>query len=85
MIVLLYLQDREGIVKQIYRGVVFALDENEVENGGYFCFKAQLCEKVKLAEEIPVGKVLRVLSCIYFSCLQILFCKGIPGFQSVLH
>ncbi|KAI4373052.1 hypothetical protein MLD38_011220 [Melastoma candidum] len=50
------LKDRQGTVKQIYRGVVFALDENEVENGGYFCFKAQLCEKVKPAEEMLVGK-----------------------------
>ncbi|KAL5735057.1 hypothetical protein ACOSP7_032918 [Xanthoceras sorbifolium] len=39
---------RQGVVKQIYRGIVFLYDENETENGGYFCSKSQLCEKIKL-------------------------------------
>ncbi|KDP30494.1 hypothetical protein JCGZ_16173 [Jatropha curcas] len=44
------LKDRQGIVKQIYRGVVFIYDQNDTENnGGYFCSKAQMCEKVKLS------------------------------------
>ncbi|CAN1799948.1 Protein RNA-directed DNA methylation 3 [Linum perenne] len=46
------LKDRQGIVKQIYRGIVFIYDDNETENGGYFCSKAQICEKVKLSSEI---------------------------------
>ncbi|XP_048139960.1 protein RNA-directed DNA methylation 3 isoform X2 [Rhodamnia argentea] len=40
-------KDKEGIVKQIYRGIVFLYNENEEENGGYTCCKAQCCEKIK--------------------------------------
>ncbi|CAK9159695.1 unnamed protein product [Ilex paraguariensis] len=40
------LMGRQGIVKKIYRGTIFLYDENEQENGGYICSKAQLCEKV---------------------------------------
>ncbi|OAY45822.1 protein RNA-directed DNA methylation 3 isoform X2 [Manihot esculenta] len=44
------LKDRQGIAKQIYRGVIFMYDQNyETENGGYFCSKAQMCEKIKLS------------------------------------
>ncbi|XP_058007578.1 protein RNA-directed DNA methylation 3 isoform X2 [Hevea brasiliensis] len=43
------LKDRQGIAKQIYRGIIFMYDENETENGGYFCSKAQMCEKIKLS------------------------------------
>ncbi|TXG49433.1 hypothetical protein EZV62_025308 [Acer yangbiense] len=39
---------KQGVVKQIYRGIVFLYDENETENGGYICSKSQLCEKIKL-------------------------------------
>ncbi|CAN1238473.1 Protein RNA-directed DNA methylation 3 [Linum grandiflorum] len=52
------LKDRQGIVKQIYRGVVFIHnDDNETENGGYFCSRAQICEKVKLSSELFKEKV----------------------------
>lgn len=44
------LQGREGIVKHIYRGVVFLTDDNE-ENDGYFCAKSFMCEKVKLVDD----------------------------------
>ncbi|XP_056168939.1 protein RNA-directed DNA methylation 3 isoform X2 [Syzygium oleosum] len=40
-------KDKEGIVKQIYRGIIFLCNENEEENGGYTCCKAQCCEKMK--------------------------------------
>lgn len=50
-------QDRQGIVKQIYRGTIFLYDENEQENGGYFCSKAQMCEKVKLSGDASKDKV----------------------------
>ncbi|XP_008233436.1 PREDICTED: protein RNA-directed DNA methylation 3 [Prunus mume] len=42
------LKDRQGIVRQIYRGTIFLYDENETENGGYFCSKSHMCEKIKL-------------------------------------
>lgn len=51
------LQGRAGIVKQIYRGTVFLYDEVEQENGGYFCSKAQNCEKIKLSSDACKGKV----------------------------
>ncbi|EEF28368.1 suppressor of ty, putative [Ricinus communis] len=46
------LKDRQGTVKQIYRGIIFMHDQNETENGGYFCSKAQLCEKIKLSFDV---------------------------------
>jgi hypothetical protein len=51
------LQDRQGIVKQIYRGIIFIYDQNETEDGGYFCSKAQMCEKIKLSFDACYGKV----------------------------
>ncbi|XP_050212028.1 protein RNA-directed DNA methylation 3 [Mercurialis annua] len=50
------LKDRQGVIKQIYRGIVFMHDENENENGGYICSKGQLCEKVKLSFDISSEK-----------------------------
>ncbi|KAL2930612.1 Protein RNA-directed DNA methylation 3 [Bienertia sinuspersici] len=39
-------KERQGIVKQIYRGIIFLYDENDLDNA-YFCTKSQMCEKVK--------------------------------------
>ncbi|KAM7268757.1 hypothetical protein ACFE04_010923 [Oxalis oulophora] len=49
-------KDKQGIARQIYRGVLFIYDENETENGGYFCCKSQMCEKVKLSVDLFSGK-----------------------------
>lgn len=51
------MQGRQGIVKVVYRGIIFAYDANEVENGGYFCFKSQICEKIKFSSDACAGKV----------------------------
>lgn len=51
------LQGRQGTVKHIYRGVVFLYDENETENGGYFCCKSKICEKVKFSPDTCTEKV----------------------------
>ncbi|XP_075084561.1 uncharacterized protein LOC107762737 isoform X2 [Nicotiana tabacum] len=40
------LKDRQGIVKQIYKGVVFLYDQSEQDNSGYLCVKGQMCEKI---------------------------------------
>ncbi|KZV24250.1 hypothetical protein F511_01732 [Dorcoceras hygrometricum] len=40
------LKDKQGIVKKIYKGILFLCDETEQENDGYICIKGQLCEKV---------------------------------------
>ncbi|XP_011031637.1 PREDICTED: hornerin isoform X1 [Populus euphratica] len=50
------LKDRQGIVKQIYRGIIFIYDQNETEDCGYFCSKAQMCEKIKLSFDACYGK-----------------------------
>ncbi|XP_052187929.1 protein RNA-directed DNA methylation 3 [Diospyros lotus] len=50
------LQGREGIVKQIYRGIIFFHDENEQENSGYMCCKSKLCEKIKFSDDARKGK-----------------------------
>ncbi|RZC70540.1 hypothetical protein C5167_033678 [Papaver somniferum] len=43
------LMGRQGIVRKIYKGNIFVYDsENDLENGGYFCAKCQMCEKIKL-------------------------------------
>ncbi|XP_061363980.1 protein RNA-directed DNA methylation 3 [Gastrolobium bilobum] len=47
---------RQGIVKHIYRGIVFLYDENVEENGGYFTSKSNMCEKVKLTVDDCSGK-----------------------------
>ncbi|KAI3793475.1 hypothetical protein L1987_36094 [Smallanthus sonchifolius] len=46
------LEDKRGIVKQIYKGVIFLHDENESENCGYFCAKALICEKMNFSADI---------------------------------
>lgn len=51
------MQGKQGLVKQIYRGIVFLLDENETEHGGYLCSKSQFCEKVKPFADICNEKV----------------------------
>ncbi|KAK4756094.1 hypothetical protein SAY87_009851 [Trapa incisa] len=50
------LKDRQGIVRQIYRGIIFIYDDNELENGGYICSKAQYCEKIKPSVDSFTGK-----------------------------
>lgn len=40
------MQDRQGTVKQIYRGVVFLYDQSEQDNNGYLCVKGQMCERI---------------------------------------
>lgn len=52
------LQDRQGIVKQIYRGTIFIQDEIETENGGYIYARSQLCEKVKFSFDASNKKVI---------------------------
>ncbi|XP_010452326.1 PREDICTED: protein RNA-directed DNA methylation 3-like [Camelina sativa] len=44
-------EGKQGVVRQVYRGIIFLYDESEEENGGYFCCKSQSCEKVKLFTE----------------------------------
>lgn len=51
------IQGKQGVVRQIYRGIIFLYDESEEENGGYFCCKSQSCEKVKLFAEESNEKV----------------------------
>ncbi|WOG87987.1 hypothetical protein DCAR_0207220 [Daucus carota subsp. sativus] len=43
------LQGRVGIVKHIYRGIIFVYDKTVLENGGYFCCKSQDCVKIKVS------------------------------------
>ncbi|KAK1270352.1 hypothetical protein QJS04_geneDACA013068 [Acorus gramineus] len=38
------IQDKEGIVRHMYRGVLFIYDANHEESGGFFCAKSDLCE-----------------------------------------
>ncbi|EPS60663.1 hypothetical protein M569_14140, partial [Genlisea aurea] len=49
-------KDREGTVKKIYRGVLFLYDEPDEfgdETNGYFCAKANICEKLGRPCDIP--------------------------------
>lgn len=50
-------QGKQGVVRQVYRGIIFLYVEGEEENGGYLCCKSQACEKVKLFTEESNDKV----------------------------
>lgn len=54
---MLVLQDREGAVKKIYKGILFLCDGSVQENNGYISVKAQLCEKVNLSGKESHEKV----------------------------
>ncbi|KAJ9540384.1 hypothetical protein OSB04_026890 [Centaurea solstitialis] len=44
------LEDKMGIVEQIYKGVVFLLDENETENCGYFVPKQKYAKRLNFLQ-----------------------------------
>lgn len=46
---------RQGIVKQIYRGIIFLYDEHDLDNA-YFCANSQMSEKAKHPEFACQGK-----------------------------
>ncbi|KAL9224359.1 hypothetical protein vseg_000402 [Gypsophila vaccaria] len=48
-------KEKQGIVKQIYRGIIFVYDENDLENA-YFCSKSKMSEKVKNSDAACLGK-----------------------------
>ncbi|CAA2996799.1 Hypothetical predicted protein [Olea europaea subsp. europaea] len=50
------LKDRQGAVKEIYKGILFLCDESEPESNGYICVKAQLCEKVNISGDASKEK-----------------------------
>ncbi|GAB4836401.1 hypothetical protein Ancab_001312 [Ancistrocladus abbreviatus] len=47
---------KQGIVKQIYRGIIFLYDENQLDDDAYFCARSQLSEKVKRCDDSSQGK-----------------------------
>ncbi|VFQ83649.1 unnamed protein product [Cuscuta campestris] len=49
-------KDRQGTVKQIYKGVIFLYDELGEEHNRYICVKAQICEKVSCNDALLNGK-----------------------------
>lgn len=40
-------QGKQGIAEHIFRGLVFVLDRNHLENGGYLCVHARSCRALK--------------------------------------
>uniref|UniRef100_A0A1J3I9E5 Putative transcription elongation factor SPT5-like protein 1 n=1 Tax=Noccaea caerulescens TaxID=107243 RepID=A0A1J3I9E5_NOCCA len=44
-------EGKQGVIRQVYRGIIFLYAESEEENGGYFCCKSHSCEKVKLSTD----------------------------------
>ncbi|CAN8257190.1 unnamed protein product [Cochlearia groenlandica] len=44
-------EGKQGVVRQVYRGIIFLYVEGEEENGGYICCTSKLCEKIKLFTE----------------------------------
>lgn len=61
------MQDRQGIVKQIYKGVVFLYDQSEQDNSGYLCVKGQMCEKITRSDGISNEKV-----CTFWGILELI-------------
>ncbi|CAH9055381.1 unnamed protein product, partial [Cuscuta epithymum] len=49
-------KDRQGTVKQIYKGVIFLYDELGEEHNRYVCVKAQMCEKISCNDVLLSGK-----------------------------
>ncbi|XP_021745367.1 protein RNA-directed DNA methylation 3-like isoform X2 [Chenopodium quinoa] len=49
------IKGRQGIVKQVYRGIIFLYDEDDLDNA-YFCTKSQMTEKVKHSVTACLGK-----------------------------
>ncbi|KAF9594219.1 hypothetical protein IFM89_028876 [Coptis chinensis] len=43
---------KEGIVKHICKSTTFIYDESQLENGGYFCAKSQMCENISNSKEV---------------------------------
>ncbi|KAJ3696098.1 hypothetical protein LUZ60_001475 [Juncus effusus] len=46
-------EGKKGVVKHMYRGVLFIHSEDETENSGYFCAKSEHCESTKKPKELP--------------------------------
>ncbi|CAA7033948.1 unnamed protein product [Microthlaspi erraticum] len=44
-------EGKQGVIRQVYRGIIFLYVEGEEENGGYFCCKSQSCEKIKISTD----------------------------------
>ncbi|XP_031090783.1 protein RNA-directed DNA methylation 3 isoform X2 [Ipomoea triloba] len=49
-------KDRQGIVKQIYKGVIFLYDEMGEEHNRYVCVKAPVCERISRSHGLLSGK-----------------------------
>ena len=63
-------EDKQGVVKQIYRGTIFLYEENGTDNGGYICCKSQMCEKVKQLFEACNEKVVSEMNIDFPLCLS---------------
>lgn len=67
------MQGKQGIVRYIYRGIVFIYDANEEENGGYITAKSNMCEKLKLSAGDCSEKVgILFLKCELYGHLKLL-------------
>lgn len=47
-----FFQGKKGVVKHMFKGVLFIHDVNETENGGFFCAKAEHCVNTKNSAEV---------------------------------
>lgn len=48
-----FFQGKKGVVKHMFKGVLFIHDESEDENSGFFCAKAEHCVNTKIPEVPP--------------------------------
>ncbi|KAL0903619.1 hypothetical protein M5K25_028011 [Dendrobium thyrsiflorum] len=51
------LEGREGIVRHMYKGVLFIYDECQSENNGFFCANSGICDIVKKSRDLGGGKL----------------------------
>ncbi|KAH0462249.1 hypothetical protein IEQ34_009824 [Dendrobium chrysotoxum] len=51
------LEGREGIVRHMYKGVLFIYDECQSENNGFFCANSGICDLVKKSRDLGGGKL----------------------------
>ncbi|KAK8953579.1 hypothetical protein KSP40_PGU003815 [Platanthera guangdongensis] len=50
------LEGRAGIVRHMYKGILFIYDECQSENNGFFCAKSGICDLVKKSRDFSAGK-----------------------------
>ncbi|KAJ0963140.1 hypothetical protein J5N97_028262 [Dioscorea zingiberensis] len=50
------LEDKQGGVRHMYKGILFIYDDLQLENSGLFCVRSEICEKIMESKKSSGGK-----------------------------